>query len=95
MERPRNNSDKPLGLLRKIGNFITHARLRPISLMDLSAEHSSRPARLVVDVMSPPRYVPSEITSAEQLDAEFERYWNLAVEGQARRAQENQSDRQD
>jgi|GEM_PF-6560242 len=82
-------SDKPLGLFRKIGYFLTHASLKPIELIDLSAERSPRPARLVLDVMSPPRFIPSEITGAAQVDAEFEKYWNIAVEDQARRAREN------
>jgi hypothetical protein len=72
--------------LRKIGSFF-FKKPYPEGLSGLFAENSGRAARLVIDTTDPPRFLPSELpgNAQEVLDAEFDKYWTLAVEGQARR----------
>ena len=77
--------------LRKIGSFF-FKKPHPAGLSGLFAENSRRAARLVIDSTDPPRFLPSELpaNAGEVLDAEFKKYWTIAVEGQARRAEENE-----
>ncbi len=79
-------------VLRRIGRVLFFTKPRPLSLSDYSAENSLRPARLVVDTTDPPRFCPAELpwNAQEVLDGEFKLYWNIAVDGQARRAEEHQ-----